>query len=177
MLSADSIWGYTDCQEKFLTKSLGLVPGRAKRGEGNEGKRPPFNNLIGNTGSRREDLAELYSGLGTNPSRSRQPGAPGNQGSRHRGVQEFSRPSCGPAAANRGTCQSGRTRKDIAPLLLTRRRGEAVERGFAGPARPQVNEPVHAAHHQGAADDVADGCREQIVPQEIPPGQNRPAVL
>ncbi len=132
-------------------------------------------------GAKRLNRSGMVGWLGssqTNPSRSRQPGAPGNQGER---AARGSRVQ--PALMRAGLQQIGEPlnqilpAKTVEPLFLTRRRGEAVERGFPGPAGPQVDEPVHAAHHQSAANDVTDGCRQQIVPQEIPPGQNGPAVL
>ena len=176
-LSGDSIWGNTDCQEKFLTKSLGLVPGRAKHGEASKARDLSLTTRWGTPG-RDGKISGALLGVGDEPLAfpptwsSRKPGEQAPRGSR---VQ--------PALMRAGCSKSGNLPvrslpgKTVAPLLLARRRGEAVERGFAGPAGPQVDEPVHAAHHQSAANDVADGCRQQIVPQEIPPGQNGPAVL
>ena len=60
-------------------------------------------------------------------------------------------------------------------LFLTRCR--AAEGAMAGPARSQVDEPVHAAHHHGAANDVADGCRQEVIHKEITPREDCSAVF
>ncbi len=45
--------------------------------------------------------------------------------------------------------------------------------GEIGRLPPQVDEPVHGADHDRAADDVADRDREQVVGEEVRPGQAR----